>query len=165
MTQPFNRILVPTDFSLDAEHAVRIASALSHSYSAPVTILHVYDPVAFPLPDGYVMYTSRQLARIWAELDSRLAQAERDARSAGAVKTETRLRQGITASEIVSFARAEGFDLIVMGTHGRTGVGRVLLGSVAARVVQTAHCPVLAVKRAKQRSETEAGVPAAVQTP
>jgi nucleotide-binding universal stress UspA family protein len=68
--------------------------------------------------------------------------------------------QGLTAAEIVRFAQEGGYDLIVMGTHGRKVVARVLLGSVAARVVQTAECPVLTVKRPAQRSETTLRVPA-----
>ena len=147
MEQTFHKILVPTDFSADAEHAIRMASGLSRRYLAPVTIVHVYDPVAYALPDGYMMFTPGQLSRVWAETDRRLALAAADAAEGGALQVETRLLQGITAAEIVRFARETRHDLIVMGTHGRTGVAHLLLGSVAARVVQTAECPVLTVKR------------------
>jgi nucleotide-binding universal stress UspA family protein len=161
MDAPFHRIVVPIDFSPDAEHAIRVASELSRSYSAPLTLIHIYDPVAYPLPDGYMMYTSRQLSRMWEEFDRRLAQAKVDAQAAGAMGVETRLLQGFTAAEIVRFAQEGGFDLIVMGTHGRRGVSRALLGSVAARVVQTAECPVLTVKRPGQRTEATSSEPAA----
>jgi nucleotide-binding universal stress UspA family protein len=156
----FHKILVPTDFSADAEHAIRAASELSRIYSAPLTLIHVYDLVAYPLPEGYVMYTSEQLARMWAEFEKRLARAQSDARDAGAVQPETRLLQGLTAAEIVRFAKEGGYDLIVMGTHGRSGLARVLLGSVAARVVQTAACPVLTMKR-RERTESAVREPAA----
>ncbi len=161
MEQTFHKILVPTDFSADAEHAVRIASALSRRYLAPMTIIHIYDPVAYPLPDGYMMFTPGQLSTMWAELDRRLALAAKDAADAGAVQPETRLLQGLTAAEIVRFARDSSHDLIVMGTHGRTGIGRFLIGSVAARVVQTAECPVLTVKREALRAALEHREPAA----
>jgi nucleotide-binding universal stress UspA family protein len=161
MDAPFHHIVVPTDFSPDAEHAIRVASELSRVYAAPLTLIHIYDPVAYPLPDGYVMYTSAQLSRMWEEFDRRLAKAKADALAAGAVRAETRVLQGLTAAEIVRFASDGGYDLIVMGTHGRRGVARVLLGSVAARVVQTAECPVFTVKRPAQRSEERAREPAA----
>jgi nucleotide-binding universal stress UspA family protein len=160
MAAPFQRIVVPTDFSPDSERAVRVASELSRTYAAPLSIVHIYDPVAYPLPDGYVMYTSAQLSSMWEEFERRLAQAKADALEAGAVQPETRLLQGLTAAEIVRFARDGGYDLIEMGTHGRTGLSRVLLGSVAARVVQTAACPVLTVKRTA-RAEVAPREPAA----
>lgn len=153
MDTPFHQIVVPTDFSADAEEAIRVASELSRMYAAPLTVIHVYDPVAYPLPDGYVMYTPGQLSTMWEEFDRRLAQAKTDAQAAGAMRVETRLLQGLTADEIVRFARDKGCDLIVMGTHGRKGITRVLLGSVAARVVQTADCAVLTVRRPLQRLE------------
>jgi nucleotide-binding universal stress UspA family protein len=161
MDAPFHQIVVPTDFSADAEHAIRVASELSRVYSAPLTLIHIYDPVAYPLPDGYVMYTSAQLSRMWEEFDRRLAAAKADALAAGAVRVETRVLQGLTAAEIVRFAGDGGYDLIVMGTHGRRGVARVLLGSVAARVVQTAGCPVLTVRRPTQKNAVTAREPAA----
>jgi nucleotide-binding universal stress UspA family protein len=161
MERIFHKILVPTDFSADAERAVRVGSELSRLYLAPMTIIHIYDPVAYPLPDGYVLFTPAQLSRMWAEFETRLALAAKAAWESGAVQPETRLLQGITEAEIVRFARDSGYDLIVMGTHGRTGIGRLLLGSVAARVVQTAACPVLTVKREALREETEPRAPAA----
>jgi nucleotide-binding universal stress UspA family protein len=165
MEQIFNKILVPTDFSPDAERAVRVGSELSRRYVAPLTIIHIYDPVAYPLPHQYMLFTPAQLSRMWAEFEKRLALAAKDAVEGGAVQPETRLLQGITEAEIVRFARDSGYDLIVMGTHGRTGVGRFLLGSVAARVVQTAECPVLTVKREALRGEIERREPAAAERP
>ena len=161
MDAPFHKIVVPTDFSTESEHVVRVASELSCIYSAPLTLIHVDDPVAYPVPEGYMMQTPRQLSRMWAEFDSHLARAKADALAAGAIGAETRLLQGLTAAEIVRFAKDGGYDLIVMGTHGRAGVARVLLGSVAARVVQTAECPVLTVRRLTQRAEATVQEPVA----
>lgn len=158
MTAPFHQIVVPTDFSPDAEQAIHVASELSRIYAAPLTIIHVYDPVAYPLPEGYILYTSAQLSRMWEEFERRLAQAKADAQAAGAIRAETRLLRGLTAAEMVRFAKDEAYDLIVMGTHGRKGVARALLGSVAARVVQMAECAVLTVKRAALPSKSAVGV-------
>lgn len=147
MDAPIHRILTPTDFSPDAEQAIRVASELSRAYSAPLTIIYVYDPVAYPFPESYVPYTTAQFCRLWDDLERRLTRAAADARAAGAVQPKWQLLEGLTAAEIVDFAKREGCDLVVMGTHGRTGVARFLLGSVAARVVQTAECAVLTVRR------------------
>lgn len=144
--QTFRRILVPIDFSAYSENALRVASELSAAFSAPLLLVHVYDPVAYPLPDGYVMYTPGQIDKLWAELDRRLELAQREASSLGAVDPSVRLLQGLTADEIVRVAREEPVDLIVLGSHGRRGLQRFLLGSVAARVLQAAPCAVLTVK-------------------
>lgn len=164
MATPFHRILVATDFSADAERAVQVASELSRAYLAPLTVVHVYDPSAYPLPDGYLMYTPAQLSRLWEELERRLGRARGEALAAGATQVEARLLQGFVAGEIVRFAKEHDCDLIVMGTHGRSGLARAFLGSVAARVTRTAECPVLTVKRAEHRPEDarrEAAAPSA----
>jgi nucleotide-binding universal stress UspA family protein len=67
------------------------------------------------------------------------------------VRVETKLLQGFVAGQIVEFASRGEFDLVVMGTHGRTGMQHLFLGSVAERVVRLAHCPVLTVKPARQQ--------------
>lgn len=145
----FRKILVPTDFSEHAHEAMLVASDLSRRYEAPVTLIYVYEPVAYALPDGYVMYTSAQLNRMFAEFDHRLAQARREATEAGALNVDTRLLQGYAPTEICEHASLNEFDLIVMGTHGRRGIKHFLLGSVAERVVRTAPCPVLTVRAPK----------------
>jgi nucleotide-binding universal stress UspA family protein len=151
--KPFKKILVPVDFSPHALEAIHAAADLSSRYDASVTIVHVYEPVAYTLPEGYVLYTPKQLEELLREFDKLLASAKRDAEAAGARRVESKQLQGVAAFEIVEFAKANDFDLIVMGTHGRTGVRHVLLGSVAERVLRKAPCPVLTVKA----SESTAG--------
>lgn len=142
----FRHILVPTDFSPHAEEATRVASDIARRYDARVTLIHVYEPVATTAPDGFVFIPPRALEQLFEHYEKRLADARESATAAGAAHVETRLLQGPTASEIVDFAKERAVDLIVMGTHGRTGVTRFLLGSVAERVVRTAECAVLTVK-------------------
>jgi nucleotide-binding universal stress UspA family protein len=144
--KPFEKLLVPTDFSEPAHAAMLLGADLSRRYAASMTLVHTYDLVAYALPDGYVMYTSPQLDRMLEELERRLADARRNAELAGALHVETRLLQGPAASEICAFAADGDFDLIVMGTHGRTGLKHFLMGSVAERVVRAAPCPVLTVR-------------------
>ena len=144
--KPFKKILVPTDFSIHAEEATHIAVDLSKRYEASIMLVYVYEPVSYALPEGYILYTPPQLERMFAEFDTRLAAAKRAAMSAGAERVETRLLHGFTAAEICELASNGAFDLIVMGTHGRAGFKRLVLGSVAERVVRMAPCPVLTVR-------------------
>jgi nucleotide-binding universal stress UspA family protein len=91
----------------------------------------VFDPADYPLPDGYVVHTPEQLDRMTTEIQKRLEAARKDAESAGARRVSSRLIQGSAAQVILDLAREERFDLVVMGTHGRSGVGRWVLGFVA----------------------------------
>lgn len=140
------RILHPTDFSRGSAPAFAKAVELAKSNHAQLQLLHVLDPLV-PTPDGYVSpptyeqlrksaqaYGSKQLARLVAR-----------AGKAG-VRATAVLREGRPPSEIVRAARASKADLIVIGTHGRTGWSRLLLGSVAGRIIGLAKCPVLTVR-------------------
>ena len=144
--KPFEKILVPVDFSPHSGQAIRTAADLAARYGATLTLVHVFQPIAFTLPEGYVLLSAQQLVDIHNQLESALASAKKDAESCGAPKVATALLQGLAAGQILEVAQREGSDLIVMGTHGRTGVRHVLMGSVAERVVRSAPCPVLTVK-------------------
>jgi universal stress protein A len=143
---PFSKILVPIDFTPHSAAAVHRAIDVAGRYDAELLLLYVYEPADYPLPDGYVVFTPEQLDRVTTEIQKRLEAARKDAESAGARRVSSRLTQGSPAQVILDLARDERFDLIVMGTHGRTGVGRWVLGSVAEKVVRGAPCPVLTVK-------------------
>lgn len=145
------KILHPTDFSQCAEeagaHAIRLARALG----AELVLLHVL--VETPLyGEGLVaMRQVRELyeaQRKWAgeTLEARVAEA-----SAAGAATRWKLSVGVPFEEIVRAAREEGADMIVMGTHGRRGLDRLLLGSVATRVMRLADCPVLTVRERKDQ--------------
>jgi nucleotide-binding universal stress UspA family protein len=135
-------ILVAADFSACSEDAFRVARALSRDYRAHLIVLHVATPSplvtpgelerAFQRPDGYR-----------AELESRLRLVYA---ADSPTEAEYRVQDGDPAVEILGAAREACCDLIVMGTHGRTGLGRLLMGSVAEQVVRKASCPVLTVK-------------------
>jgi nucleotide-binding universal stress UspA family protein len=142
----FQNILVPTDFSPHADEAIRTAADLARRYAGAVTLLYVYEPVAQSLPNEHVLRSPRQMRELFALFEQRLAGAKVRALEAGTPRVETRLVVGPAAPEIVELAQQGGFDLIVMGTHGRTGFSRWLEGSVAERVVRTASCPVLTVR-------------------
>ena len=152
--KPFRKILVPVDFSSHSDEAVRYAADLSRRYEAAVTLVHVYETIAYALPDGYILYTDSQLVSMMAEFEKQLRATKASAQAAGALRVETKMLQGVVSSEIVSFAKNGAYDLIIMGTHGRTGLKHALLGSVAEKVIRKSPCPVLTVRLAEKQSET-----------
>jgi nucleotide-binding universal stress UspA family protein len=147
--KPFKRIIAPTDFSPNSAEAVRYAADLSRRYEASLTVVHVYQPIAYAAHDGFEIRTPAQLTELLAEVDKGLANARDDAAAAGAVRVESKLLQGSVFEELMAFASDGAFDLIVMGTHGRTGLNHALLGSIAEKVVRRAPCPVLTVRLAE----------------
>jgi nucleotide-binding universal stress UspA family protein len=144
------RILVPTDFSKGSEAALAYAQTFAARFEADVVLLHVVAP-HLPLREVPVLpfdvaRGAADIARAAEGRLSRLAQAiEWQGRS-----TKTAVRHGTEDEQILAAAREEQADLIVMGTHGRTGLGRALLGSVAERVVRRAVCPVLTVPQGER---------------
>jgi len=139
-------IVHATDFSAEAEEAERQAVKLARCLGAELTLLHVsvetplYGETAFGMPDVKQIYESQ--AR-WAE--QRLA-ARAEALNKDGVRTRWERCVGIVHEVICDVARREGADYIVIGTHGRDGIARFMLGSVAERVIRIAPCPVLAVR-------------------
>jgi nucleotide-binding universal stress UspA family protein len=140
-TAPIRTILHPTDFSKPCEEAFRLACAVAKDRSARVLVVHVavpppasptHMPVPLPLPEDHRAKLEEMVRGIRA--------------TAPNVPVDYRILDGDAAPEIVEVARQTPCDLIVMGTHGRTGLGRAFMGSVAEQVLRTAPCPVLTVK-------------------
>lgn len=145
------RILCPTDFSECALVALEHAGELARSFGATVDVLYVYHNPPFIAPEITVGYASTAMGQTLAELMKSEAEAGmRDfvARAAekGITLGEQRLVYGDAASTIVDIAKNEPYDLIVMGTHGRTGLSHVLLGSVTERVLRRSERPVMTVR-------------------
>jgi nucleotide-binding universal stress UspA family protein len=134
-------ILHPTDFSPPAGHAFEVACALARDHGARLVLLHVKPPpqVLFGKM-GPVVVEPPDLRRTLQEQLDRLRPAE------SPLHVERRLAEGDAAAEIVKTAREVGSELVVMGTHGRTGLRRLLLGSVAEQVLRRAPCPVLTLR-------------------
>jgi nucleotide-binding universal stress UspA family protein len=138
-------ILVPTDFSADANAAFTYAQELARKYDAPVHVLHVVeDPLAAGAwsSDVYTAQIAGLQINLVRDAEQRLRRSVPD--DGGAVSIE--VRTGNAAKQIVEAARETGADLIVMGTRGRTGVAHAIMGSVAERVVRLAPCPVLTLR-------------------
>jgi len=141
------RILYPTDFSGAARAALGQAIDLAKTNRAELTVAHVLAPPVLYVGEGYAypQVYDRLIAASRAEAQKRLAPIVARAKAAG-IRAKGLLMDGIPADRIVRAAKAKGVDLIVLGTHGRTGLARFFLGSVASRVVATAGCPVLTVR-------------------
>ncbi len=136
-------ILVPHDFSETAEVALTYALDLAQKLGATVTVVHSFEVPVYGFPEGPAL-VPEMAAQIEEASESALEAVIKRASRPGLVP-DSKLRQGPPWREIEATAKEIGADLIVMGTHGRRGVARALLGSVTEKVVRTAPCPVLTV--------------------
>jgi nucleotide-binding universal stress UspA family protein len=138
------RILVPVDFFEPSLAALRFAIDLARSLRARLEIVHVVEAVTYAPMIGSAVDLDRFREQQERAAQHRLAGLAADLRRRR-VRCRTLLRIGAAPSTIVDLAKRTAADLIVMATEGRHGVGRLLLGSVAERVVRSAECPVLTV--------------------
>lgn len=159
----YDRILVPTDGSAGTRRAVEHAASLAATHEAEIHALYVVNTAS---------YASFSMETTWEGVDEMLrdegeqavAAVEEIATKYG-VPVETTIREGSPSREIARYAEREGCDLIAMGTHGRGGIDRLLLGSVAERVVRSSNIPVLTVRvgdvdaEAGELSASEESVP------
>ncbi|HEX6245060.1 MAG TPA: universal stress protein [Polyangiales bacterium] len=142
---PFQKILVPTDFSPHASAALRLACDLAAASGAALLLVHVDDVILYAAPDGMPLYDASMISRVRENALTCLADARAEALKAGVAQVETKLLEGQPYREIVRAADAWNAELILIGTHGRKGFAHLFLGSVAERVVRSAHCPVITV--------------------
>lgn len=142
------KILVATDFSEPSEAALSYGRELARNFGASLTVLNVVDNILTRAygSDGIVL-VDPELQREIEDAARRQVDAllfDEDRKTLGAIGVV--LTSTSPSATIVTYARDEKFDLIVMGTHGRGAVAHLLMGSVAERVVRTAPCPVLTVR-------------------
>jgi nucleotide-binding universal stress UspA family protein len=146
---PIKTVLYPTDFSDCSRYAFGLATTMARLDKARLIVLHVrqdtgsrfaYSEMATYLqPDAYEDWLWKVLARFQVPDED--------------VTVEHQLLDGNPATEILRVADETGTDLIVMGTHGRTGLKRLVLGSIAECVLRKAHCPVITVQLPRQRCQ------------
>ena len=141
------RILVPTDFSDPSAEALASAMELAKGANAIVDLVHVAVEASFAMPPPIDVATIPiDMSKVMERVTDGLRAEEKRLQEAG-LRCETAMLIGRPDAEIVARATATGADLIVMGTHGRSGLAHALLGSVAERVVQHAPCAVLIVPK------------------
>lgn len=143
---PFKRILIPSDFSPHSVSALKLAVNLANTFDAELHLLHVVESLlpAVPLdPTGlYGLppdYDERVKAAVEVEIDKVVKTVQTK------VPLIRRIHTGSPLVEIVRYARKSSIDVVVMGTHGRTGLAHVVMGSVAESVLRSAPCPVMVV--------------------
>src|SRR2546427_8770487 len=144
-------VLVPIDFSTTADRALEYAMALAQHLQARLTLLHVLDMTPVTMDEMTPGMTATFLETQETEAQH-LLQASLERVQRAGLQGDSLLVQGTPTQTIVDTAGEQQGDLIIMGTHGRTGLGHVFLGSVAEHVVRQGPCPVLVVRRAPDSS-------------
>jgi nucleotide-binding universal stress UspA family protein len=141
----YERILLAHDLSENSDEALRHAVDMAKRHDAALTVLHVYPIPVIPMPEGYVVHGPAALVEIQETIQRALERLQQQAIARGLKSVRIEAKAGAAAEAILDTAVEGGFDLIVMGTHGRKGLRRMILGSVAEAVVRRAPCPVLTV--------------------
>ncbi len=143
----WTRICCPIDFSDASRAAMEVAADLARRNGGSLVLLHAYPVPGYTVPDGSVVASPRMMQELADQAKKHLEEWRAEAEKlveAPRVRTEKAI--GEPAAEILAFAKSTGQDLLVLGTHGRTGLEHALMGSVAERVLRKAHCPVLTVR-------------------
>ena len=149
---PVKTIVAVTDFSEESHKAMRAADELAHKLEANLHVVHVNDPVPVPFPAEAMAHAQPEATFNVARYREHLQEHARKRLDEVANKlctkaetVETNVLEGSPADEITDYAKQLDADLIVSGTHGRSGVKRLVLGSVAQRLVRVAERPVLTI--------------------
>jgi len=142
----FQRILVAVDFSEESRHALACAAAFAAKFDASLTLVHVVEPHFAP-PDAQLPELTGTGSDAAEFAEAKLDLSALGEQMLGPCRVvETVVRAGLAFFEITEVAKALGADLIVVGTHGYTGIKRALLGSTAEKVIRHAPCPVLVAR-------------------
>jgi len=139
-------ILVPTDFSDYSKVSLPLAVDLAKKYGAKLVVLHVFDEELFaPIFFEAGGKAEEYFIRIRNDFDAAVEQFL-DGIDTESIEVESHLANGTPFVEVIRFAREKGIDLIIMGTHGKSGLAHALLGGVAEKVVRKSPCPVMVVR-------------------
>lgn len=155
-----NRILVATDFSACARRAVEYGMCVARAWSAHVDLLYVVEVLRSlgfdePFADPLLETRRKEAERLLGDLEARVKQEGLD--------VDWHLREGIPSEQIGQTALEQRADLVVVGTHGRTGLDHIMLGSTAERVIKQAPCPTLTVRVAPIHGEKDVDVPPCIR--
>lgn len=149
MTELFRKILVPVDFSAGSRQALQLALALARSSGARVDALYVWEPPRVVPLDVQVFnpgQTAPLLEHARRAAEERMREFLDDLGLPATERPSSEIAVGDPTDEIVERAAESGYDLLVLGAHGRSGIARLLLGSVAEKVIRRSPCPVLVVR-------------------
>lgn len=144
----FKKILVPTDFSPSSKAALDYAAMIAEPFRAEIALIHVIESLAYSVTDTLIVVDHE--AALKATAEALIDNLYKECLERGLSVTKA-VVNGTPYREIIRKADADRVDLIVMGTHGRTGVERLLLGSVTEKVVRLSSVPVLTVRSPEMR--------------
>ena len=150
-------ILHPTDFSEHSNHAMRYAIGFAEEFKAKLWILHVIEEIASAM--YFNMLEAPPIVQLMADIETQAGEALENLVPSDVkerVEIEYLIRKGVPFLEIIRCAEQIDADVIVCGTHGRTGLKHALFGSVAEKVVRKARCPVLSVRHPEHKFEMPA---------
>lgn len=143
---PIHKVLCPTDFSEPSGQGLAAAGEMARHFGSELLLVHVLPVLpALPPDPNFVFNVPEYELALHSDANEKLRKLAEETTAKG-TKTRTLVGHGDAGSEIVRIAKAEGVDLIVLATHGATGLRHVVFGSVAEKVVRLAHCPVLTVR-------------------
>jgi nucleotide-binding universal stress UspA family protein len=146
----FTKIVCPVDFSPCSREALRVAAELARDGSAELVLAHVWEPPRWSA--GEVQIAPEVIQDLIDAGEAELERWKTTAKQLGALEVAVRFLTGVAWDAIIALVQGDpAIDLVVMGTHGRTGLQHVLLGSVAEKVVRHATCPVLVVRDRERR--------------
>jgi universal stress protein A len=149
-----NRILVPIDFSSYSKEALQYAVPFARKFKAELILLHVVEPAIYPADFNFgqvgIPSIEDELRGKAVEELNKLVEKETKRRARSSIM----VRVGKPFIEIINAAKEENIDLIIMATHGHSGIEQILFGSTAERVVRKSHCPVLTVRTREMYEKT-----------
>ena len=145
----YDTILMPVDGSDVSGHALDEGLRLASELGSKVILMYVVDMTIAAMPEAELGVSNTELMRkSFEEQGEKVVRSAGEAAAAKAVRFETVMTEGDVQNEIIAIAEEKKVSLIVIGTHGRRGLNRLLLGSVAESVAKHAHCPVLLIRPA-----------------
>jgi len=152
MKTQINSILIPTDFSDLSESALKVGIAIAKRQNAEVTLLHVVDLLPYLLPTEVLLTNSKE---VLSRMGKRLQEVSEKIQKDTGLKAVVKVLEGTPSDSICKFANEENISLIVMGTHGVSGLREFFIGSEAFRVIKNSTCPVLTIPGNWQKTDFE----------
>jgi universal stress protein A len=140
------RILCPVDFSEESTHALRYASELAAHFGAEIIVVHAVEPLPYPVEFGPLPAILTDAEPVLLKRAKEQLEALRSKELGALPKSRVVVEIGVPEHAICEAAKRERCDLVVLSTHGRSGLSHLLIGSVAERVLRFAPCPVLTIK-------------------
>jgi nucleotide-binding universal stress UspA family protein len=146
LSRMINRILVPIDFSMHSKNALKFAIPMAEQVGAELRLVYVVEPTVYPADLGFGQVVLPGVEDELREKGSEELKELIREEIKGRVKASSTVRTGRPHQEILHEAEERNVDLIIVATHGHTGVEHMLFGSTAERIVRNAHCPVLTIR-------------------